>query len=123
MAAFFVLESEWCMETAKLQRLIDESKTDNFYQLAVWKRMREQVMKHDHYECQLCKAKGRYRKGVIVHHVKHLKQFPALAYQRFYVDENGQRHKQLVPLCRACHEYEHNRTVKAYKKFTNEERW
>lgn len=110
----------------KLQRLIDEGKADNFYQWAIWKMMREQVMKHDHYECQLCKAKGRYRKGVIVHHVKHLKDRPDLALSMWDGEE-----RQLVTVCKQCHEELHPESQRQYitsetdepKGFMNEERW
>ena len=111
------------MQTEKLQQLIDDGKTDNFYQWAVWKQMREQVMKHDHNECQICKAKGRYRKGVIVHHVKHLKDRPDLALSMWDGEE-----RQLITVCKQCHEELHPESQRQYitsepKGFVNEERW
>ena len=111
------------MQVEKLQQLIDEGKTDNFYQWGIWKGMREQVMKHDHYECQMCKAKGRYRKGVIVHHVKHLKDRPDLALSMWDGEE-----RQLITVCKQCHEELHPESQRQYiasepKEFANEERW
>ena len=120
---FFHCRKQVIQMEQKLQRLIDEGKADNFYQLAIWKQMREQVMKHDHYECQLCKAKGRYRKGVIVHHVKHLKDRPDLALSMWDGEE-----RQLITVCKQCHEELHPESQRQYiasepKGFVNEERW
>lgn len=103
--------------------MIDEDKTDNFYQLAEWKRMREKVLRMDHYECQLCKAKGRYRKGFIVHHVKHLKDRPDLALSVWDGEE-----RQLITVCKQCHEELHPESQRQYGQvehdgFVNEERW
>ena len=109
--------------TTQIKNLILNGKLEKFYNDRYWRKLSKAIIKEHRYECEYCKKRGKVERAEVVHHVKHLKQFPALAYQRFYIDENGQRHKQLVPLCRACHEYEHNRTVKAYKRFTNEERW
>ena len=80
-------------------------------------------MRYDRYECQLCKAKGRYRKGVIVHHVKHLKDRPDLALQIWDGEE-----RQLITVCKQCHEKLHPESQRQYiasepKGFMNEERW
>ena len=49
-----------------------------FYSWPEWRTLRLEVLRLDRYECQHCKAAGRYRKGYIVHHVKHLRQRPDL---------------------------------------------
>lgn len=106
-----------------IQRLVDENKTNNFYQMAEWKRMREQVLRYDHYECQLCKAKGRHRKGFIVHHVKHLKDRPDLALSMWDGED-----RQLITVCKQCHEELHPESQRRYiaskqEVFVNDERW
>ena len=110
-------------QTKEIQCLIDEDKTNNFYQLAEWKRLREKVLRMDHYECQLCKAKGRYRRGQIVHHIKHLKDRPDLALSIWDGDE-----RQLITVCKQCHEESHPESQRQYRPieqegFVNEERW
>lgn len=90
------------MET--LEQLIQQGREVIWYNSAAWKSMREQVLQYDLHECQACKARGRYKRAKIVHHVKHLKDRPDLALSLFDPD-TGER--QLVSLCRACHEAEH----------------
>jgi len=111
------------LQAEEIQRLIDEDKTNNFYQLADWKRLRKKVIRMDHYECQICKAKGKYRRGQIVHHVKHLKDRPDLALSIW----DG-KDRQLITVCKQCHEELHPESQRQYKPseqqgFTNEERW
>lgn len=86
----------------KLKRLLDAGQEDSFYHWREWEELRAQVLKMDRYECQLCKAKGRYSKAVIVHHVKHLRDRPDLALSIFDGDE-----RQLVSVCKRCHERLH----------------
>lgn len=69
-----------------------------FYKSKEWKKLRAAVLKLDHYECQQCKAEGRYSKAQTVHHVHHVKDRPDLALT--YMHE-GKRN--LVSLCRECH--------------------
>lgn len=56
---------------SRLKQLIEDGKADRFYGWPIWHRVRDQVLRYDHYECQICKSKGRYRGAKIVHHVKH----------------------------------------------------
>jgi len=66
---------------------------------------------------------------VIVHHVKHLKEFPELALSNYYTDRDGSRHRQLISVCRACHElvcHPDRRNLSREKNqnhFHNRERW
>lgn len=51
-----------------------------------------------------------------------------MALTKTYIDEEGQERKNLVPLCFACHEAEHDRFERVRieqdrERFTNEERW
>ena len=92
------------MRTEELAKLIEQGKEHSFYTSVLWGRTRETVLKLDRYECQLCKAKGRYARAEIVHHVRHLKDRPDLALS-IWDPETGDR--QLLSVCKACHEREH----------------
>lgn len=94
-----------------------------FYTSPEWERLRAEVLADDHHECQLCKARGWYVPANTVHHVNHVRQHPELALNKTYVDADGNVQKNLVSLCRACHEKIHGyrRTSKA--KPLTEERW
>lgn len=93
-----------------LRALIDSHEERSFYSWHSWKRVRREVMKMDKQECQRCKARGRYSKAVLVHHVHHLKDRPDLALSVY--DEDGERN--LVSLCKHCHELEHPESLKQY---------
>lgn len=73
-----------------------------FYKSREWKRLRAQVLRMDHYECQLHKQRGRYKRANTVHHVLELKDRPDLKTSVWY---EGKR--QLVSLCKDCHEEVH----------------
>lgn len=106
-----------------LKRLLDEGKENIWYNSAAWEATRQEVLRFDHYECQICKEKGRYRKAVIVHHVKHLRDRPDLALST-YDPDTGER--QLVSVCKRCHEQLHPESQKQYRpanKPVTEERW
>lgn len=92
------------LQLVKLRRLIGAGRERDFYCWPAWHRKRAEVLRLDNQECQRCKAQGRYTPAVIVHHVKHLKERPDLALSVLDPD-TGER--QLVSLCRACHESEH----------------
>ncbi|MCM1334280.1 MAG: hypothetical protein NC237_04430 [Eubacterium sp.] len=89
------------------------------------------MIAEQHGECQFCAMRGRYARAELVHHVKPLKRFPSLAYAKTYVDQYGRSHRQLVALCRACHEEAHGRAPGSSgarvsderRGFRNDERW
>lgn len=69
------------MTDAQLSKLKDfiANDIDLFYNWKPWKHLRETVLRLDNYECcQMCKAKGKYKKAEIVHHVKQVKDRPDL---------------------------------------------
>ena len=107
--------------------LIDCNKLYEFYNSRYWRRLSHEVIKEQNNECQLCKARGRYTRATIAHHVNHLRERPDLAYSRLYIDENGKKQRNLLALCHACHEKEHGRVFKGNtrerKGFTNEEKF
>lgn len=96
----------------QLRRMISAGNPDAFYDWPEWGKVRAEVLAMDGFECQECKKIRRYRKAMIVHHVKHLRDRPDLALSVFDTD-SGKR--QLVSLCRACHEGQHpDRGLKRY---------
>lgn len=92
----------------QLQGMVQNGTSDLFYRWPEWERTRAAVLSLDHHECQLCKTRHRYRKAVIVHHVQHLKDRPDLALSITDPDTGS---RQLISLCRACHELQHPERV------------
>ena len=84
--------------------MLSNDEAQVFYGDKYWRRLRNEVIKDDKYECQIHKARGQYRKANTVHHVKHLKEYPELAMERFYVDDKGVKQRQLLSVCKHCHE-------------------
>lgn len=68
-----------------------------FYTSSKWKRFRKRILIRDDYTCQRCKRYGRLTPAREVHHIKHLEDFPELAYDP----------QNCVSLCRACHNMQH----------------
>ena len=109
----------------QLRVLIAQGREHEFYDWPEWRRepdgIRHQVLRLDRWECQCCKRKGRYRKAVIVHHVKHLKVRPDLALSIFDGED-----RQLESVCKSCHEDYHpesQRQKLLQKPPVTEERW
>lgn len=113
---------------AWIRDLIEKDKLYQFYKSKEWITLRDDVLREHHYECQHCLAHGIYTRAVMVHHVNEVRKRPDMALTKTYIDREGQERKNLVPLCFACHEAEHDRFEKVrtdlgLEKFTNEERW
>lgn len=108
-----------------IRQLIKEDRVEQFYFTDEWKELRQDVLDDLHNECQECLKKGTYTRAECVHHVNEVRVRPDLALSRYYVDHEGNRHRQLVPLCNECHNKIHKKLDKYRKKnrFTNEERW
>ncbi len=77
---------------------------NKFYDSPEWKHKRAEILERDHFECVHCRAHGRYTRAVIVHHVQHLEYAPELALSDTYTDGRGAVHRQLISVCRDCHE-------------------
>lgn len=109
----------------EIRQLIRNKETSKFYDDNDWRILSATVRKEYHNECQLCSKKGKVRRAVITHHVRHLKDYPELAYSRTYIDDSGKEQIQLLPVCFACHEECHpeRRWGKRENKYTNDERW
>ena len=110
----------------QLRKLTATGHEDLFYSWSEWAGpdgVRQAVLKLDNCECQICKARGKYSRGSIVHHVKHLRERPDLALSIFD-PETGER--QLVTVCKACHEEEQPESLRRYapgKPPRTAERW
>lgn len=85
---------------------------DAHYRKARHRKWREKVLKREKYLCQICRRYGRMdERGLPVaattaHHIKHIDEFPELAYQV----SNG------MALCADCHNKMH--PEKGGKKWT-----
>lgn len=100
-----------------------------FYNSVAWKKVRLEQLQADHFECQRCKHRGKYKdvkgivkykKAVLVHHDYRFEQYPQYRLKRFV---NGNRN--LYSLCQDCHEIEHEEERGLVKQVEelNEERW
>lgn len=113
-----------------LEYLISINRLDKFYHSKYFKRVKNEVLREQHYECEMCREKGKLtivkpalKRSGVVHHIKYVREYPELALSKYYYDEFGHKHKQLIVLCNECHEIVHERAYKREPKFTNEERW
>ena len=103
-------------QTADLIHRITETSPygiKGFYRTYAWKKKRMQILARDRHACQECRKHGRYTEAVLVHHIKHLQDEPALA----LTDDN------LESLCKECHEKLHPERNRHKYNFVNEERW
>lgn len=114
--------------SAYIRGLIDDDNIVKFYKSREWRELRDEVLRENYYECQECLKQGKYTTATMVHHVQEVRKRPDLALSKTYVDGRGEVHKQLVPLCIACHERVHDKLgdysrERSGPKFRNEERW
>lgn len=96
-----------------------------FYQTKEWRKLRKKVLEADKYECQICKEKGKHEKANHVHHVNHLEYHPELALEEYYIDDKGEKKRNLISVSKECHETvcHPERLRWKTKKPLNEERW
>lgn len=99
-----------------------EEDIHKFYIWSAWLKVRSKVLQMDKHECQICKRRGRYTKANTVHHVNYVKKHPQLALEIWY-EWQGQKRRNLISLCRDCHEEVHGYRKKEKKKPLTEERW
>ena len=110
--------------TEQIRELIRQGDAAAFYNDRTWRRLSREVMAEQHNECQHHKARGRYAKAQMVHHVMHLRDHPELAYSKTHTDADGKEQRNLVALCFECHEAEHpDRLKKRWNKYRGDERW
>ena len=94
---------------------MEEIDSYKFYRSTAWLHKRQEVLDEQNYECQMCKQEGGVSKGIVVHHVKHLKDRNDLA----LTNEN------LLVLCLHHHNVVHpeKNGGEIKEKFINKERW
>ena len=63
------------------------------YKSKRWKKKRACILRRDGYMCRECRKYGRQVAAVTVHHIKHVDEYPELAFE----DSN------LISVCQACH--------------------
>lgn len=109
-----------------LRALIAAGDVHPFYVTAEWRSLSSDVLKLDRHECQVCKARGRYHRAELVHHVNQVKLRPDLALDIYFTDANGERKRNLISVCRGCHEtvcHPERMRKPSAPHFTTEERW
>ena len=109
-----------------LMQKIADGHADDFYRTYEWKTLSPAVRKMDRNECQKCKARGKYRRAELVHHVNHVKDRPDLALDIWYTAPDGTRQRNLISICKRCHEEEHPEQLQQLPKseaFSTPERW
>lgn len=109
-----------------LTKIIAEGQEHRFYTCRAWLAVRDKVLDMDRHECQIHKARGRYKRADLVHHINHLKDAPDLALSIWYKDDGGQRQRNLISVCKDCHETEcHPNRLQKYKPKppVTRERW
>ena len=62
------------------------------YTCSRWLRTRKMILYRDGYKCRECRRYGRAKEATEVHHIKHVDEYPELAYKT----------ENLVSLCHAC---------------------
>lgn len=120
-----------------IEELIQQGKLWKFYKSKDWIKVKEEVLKENHYECAECRKQGKITRYDVdaegnrklistVHHVQFVRKHPALALSKTYT-YNGKTYTNLIPVCKACHNKLHpeKRKRKARKDdiYVNEERW
>lgn len=98
--------------------ILDLIAADNlhaFYVSGPWRKVRAEVIRDQHGECQACATKGLRVPASMVDHVIPLRQRPDLALSKR--DERGKI--QLRALCDSCHWHKHHKA----KPKINVERW
>ena len=109
-----------------LRKQIASGNVHRFYLTGEWKEKSADVLRLDRNECQIHKERGRFRRAELVHHEKHVKRFPELALDIYYMDTDGKRKRNLRSVCKECHENVcHPERLKKQSKpcFMTEERW
>lgn len=93
-----------------------------FYKSKAWMKLKEEVLREQHNECQVCLEEGRLTKADTVHHVNEVRERPDLALSKYYIDEHNNKKLNLISICKRCHNRVHNRFTKN-EGFSNVERW
>ena len=93
-----------------IRELIRADKVHLFYQTKEWKELRQEVLEENHFECAECLKEGKITTSEIhVHHVNEIRTHPHLALSKYFVDEHGEKKKNLILLCQRHHNEAHDR--------------
>jgi len=93
----------------ELLKAIKSGDVRKFYKSTAWRHKRQEILQRDNYECQRCKREGKFSPASIVHHIKHLTDYPELA----LADDN------LISVCAACHNKEHPEKFEKFREQWN----
>ena len=102
---------------AWINKLIESNELWKFYKSKQFRRLRKEVLNDDHHECQICRCAN----ATIAHHVQHVRKYPRLALSKYYCYK-GKKHRNLISVCKTCHNILHPEKHKGYKKPITEER-
>lgn len=120
-----------------IENLIKNDELWKFYKSKEWINLKKEVLEENHYECAVCKKKGKITRYDIaadgskklistVHHVQFVRSHPAEALSRTYEYE-GRTFQNLIPVCKSCHNKLHpeknKNRIKRKESYVNEERW
>ena len=72
------------------------------YNSVRWRQKRKSILRRDGYLCRWCRRYGKNVEADTVHHIKHVDEYPELAYE----DSN------LISLCTGCHNKAHPEKAK-----------
>jgi 5-methylcytosine-specific restriction endonuclease McrA len=86
-------------------------KFSEFYRTKKWSKIRQSILIRDNFLCQVCKRKGKYQSGNIVHHKEHLTSNNIKNYSIAYGDKN------LETVCQDCHNVIHNEFTNGLDEF------
>ena len=87
----------------QLKQLIADHNVHEFYVSSEWRHLRTEVL-DEQKECQEHKRKGNYARANHVHHVNYLRNHPELALSKWYLDSKGNLQRNLIVVCKDCHE-------------------
>lgn len=100
---------------AWIHDLIDRDELWKFYKSKEFRRLKEDVLKEQHNECQICKQSGIITRADTVHHVQYVRNHPELALSKTF-RRNGNEQRNLIAVCKSCHNKIH--TEKGYVRNT-----
>ena len=67
-----------------IRKLIEQDKLYRFYRSRAWRNLSHAVIAENNNECFFCKRSGKYSPAIETHHIMHVRDYPELAYSRFY---------------------------------------
>lgn len=105
-----------------ITKLIQQDRLHEFYVSKEWRKLRREVLAENHYECEVCKARGLYTRANHVHHVQYVRKHPRYALSKTYIFQ-CKEYKNLMALCHNCHEEIHGYRQKKKEEPLTEERW